>query len=105
MNRSDLLEDAFNATRSRGENYGTPLDNFNNIAALWSAYKEVPFTVKDVGMMMTLLKVARLKHSDHDDSFVDIAGYAAVTCEAVAGIANTLPLPADQQSIAPMRQG
>lgn len=105
MNRSDLLEDAFNATSSRGKNYGTPLDNFNNIAALWSAYKEVPFTIKDVGMMMTLLKVARLKHSDHDDSFVDIAGYAAITCEAVAGTANTLPLQEDQQSIAPMKQG
>jgi hypothetical protein len=105
MNRSDLLEDAFNATRSRGENYGTPFDNFNNIAALWSAYKEVPFTVKDVGMMMTLLKVARLKHSDHDDSFVDIAGYAAVTCEAVAGTADIPHPQADQQNIAPMKQG
>jgi hypothetical protein len=105
MNRKDLLGEAIEATRSRGENYGTPLDNFNNIAALWSAYKEVPFTAKDVGMMMTLLKIARLKHSDHDDSFVDIAGYAAVTCEAVAGIADTLHLQAGQQNIAPMKQG
>ena len=104
MNRSDLLEDAFNATRSRGENYGTPLDNFNNIAALWSAYKEVPFTVKDVGMMMTLLKIARLQHTDHDDSFVDIAGYAAVTAEAISGIEDTQHPQEDPQNIVPMKQ-
>jgi len=105
MDRAELLADALDITRDRGEDYGTPLDNFNNIAALWSAYKEVPFTAKDVGMMMTLLKIARLKHSDHDDSFVDIAGYAAVTCEAVAGIADTLHLQAGRQNIAPMKQG
>ena len=56
MNRTDCLELAFNAIKDRGARYGTPEANFKRIAKLWSVYKNVPFTVKDVGMMMTLPK-------------------------------------------------
>lgn len=104
MNRSDCLELAFNAIQDRGASYGTPEANFKRIAKLWSVYKNVPFTVKDVGMMMTLLKIARLQHTDHDDSFVDIAGYAAVTAEAISGIEGTPHPQEDPQNIVPMKQ-
>lgn len=84
MNRTDLLKNALNITRDRGENYGKPSENFQVIADMWSAYADKEFTVADVGVMMVLLKLARLKATpDHQDSWVDIAGYAAVTSEAV----------------------
>jgi hypothetical protein len=53
---------------------------------------------------MTLLKIARLQHTDHDDSFVDIAGYAAVTAEAISGIEGTPHPQEDLQNIVPMKQ-
>lgn len=104
MDRVECLDQAREATRSRGKNYGSPAQNFHNIAELWTAYKGVYFDHKDVGMMMVLLKIARLKHSDHDDSFVDIAGYAAVTAEAVYDTEGILRPLEDQQSTAPTKQ-
>lgn len=104
MDRSQVLSEAAKAVGQRGLNYGSPAQNFYNIAELWTAYKGVYFDHKDVGMMMILLKIARLKHSDHDDSFVDVAGYAAVTAEAVYDTEGILHLQGDQQSTEPMTQ-
>lgn len=69
----------------REEDYGSPEDNFTTIAKLWSAYKDVDISAKDVAMMMALLKIARAK-SEHatEDCFVDLAGYAACGGEIVA---------------------
>ena len=48
------------------------------IADLWSVYKGVSFSPVDVAMMMSLLKIARIKSGGGTgDSFVDLAGYAA----------------------------
>jgi hypothetical protein len=61
----------------RNKAYGHPRENFKNIADLWTAYKGVEFTPMDVGLMMVLLKVARLENGVyHRDSITDIAGYA-----------------------------
>ena len=61
-----------------GERYGTPEQNFHTIAKMWSAYLRIKVTAKDVAAMMILLKVARIA-SGHgsEDSWVDVAGYAA----------------------------
>ena len=62
----------------REQDYGTPEQNFQIIADLWSAYKGVSFSPVDVAMMMSLLKIARIKSGGGTgDSFVDLAGYAA----------------------------
>lgn len=64
--------------KDRNANYGSPEDNFKQIAELWSAYKKLPFTSADVAVMNMLIKVARLStNPQHHDSTVDIAGYAA----------------------------
>ena len=48
---------------------------------------------------MMLVKIARLMEAPHHtDSWVDIAGYAAVTAEAIADSLSNQPLPVDQQS-------
>ena len=64
--------------KQRNANYGAPEDNFKNIADLWAVYKGVPFSRADVAVMTGLIKVSRLMHSPtHEDSWVDLAGYAA----------------------------
>lgn len=83
MNRTDTLTRAAHAVSGqRNTNYGTPEDNFARIAGLWSQHLGVSITSTDVALMMVLLKVARLRHDPgHEDSWVDIAGYAACGAE------------------------
>lgn len=66
----------------RENEYGSPEDNFKTIADFWSVYKGVEFTANDVAMMMALLKIARIRTGTAtDDSYVDLAGYAACGAE------------------------
>ena len=66
----------------REQDYGSPEDNFKTIAALWSGYKHVDFSSVDVSMMVALMKIARISTgTGTDDSFVDLAGYAACGAE------------------------
>lgn len=66
----------------REEQYGSPEDSFKLIANLWGAYLGKQITQTDVAMMMCMLKIARVKGNRfHEDSFVDIAGYAACAYE------------------------
>ena len=83
MNREECLNKAKEYVLGQRENeYGTPKKNFSKIAKLWSAYKEIEFSALDVAIMMSLLKIARIAGtSPTDDSFVDLAGYAACACE------------------------
>ena len=73
-----LLEAKAIVTQDRNTDYGTPEQNFSQIAALWQIYKGVKFEPHDVAIMLLLLKVARIATSpDKVDHWVDIAGYAA----------------------------
>ena len=83
MTRAETLDKAKLCVCGQRENeYGSPEDNFKSIAALWTAYKDTEFTATDVAMMMALLKIARIKTGTAtDDSFVDLAGYAACGAE------------------------
>lgn len=79
MKRKEVLQQADKCVNGeREQDYGTPEQNFQIIADLWSAYKGVSFSPVDVAMMMSLLKIARIKSGGGTgDSFVDLAGYAA----------------------------
>lgn len=79
MTRKELLDKALKCVLSdRNSNYGTPEDNFSVIAKFWTIYKGVEFHPYDVAIMMILLKIARIKHSpEHEDSWIDMAGYTA----------------------------
>lgn len=72
MKRAEILEQAkICVCGKREEDYGSPEDNFKQIAKLWTAYKGTEFTALDVSMMMALMKVARIKSGTAtDDSFV-----------------------------------
>lgn len=79
MTRAEILHNAETCVcGKREQDYGSPENNFQVIANLWSAYKGVSFTATDVAMMMALLKIARIgTGTGTEDSFVDLAGYAA----------------------------
>lgn len=68
----------------REQDYGTPDDSFQKIAALWTAYLsqnsivDTVFSAYDVAAMMALLKIARISENPgHMDSWVDGCGYFA----------------------------
>lgn len=79
MNREEILNEAKKCVcGQREQDYGTPENNFQLIANLWSIYLGHNVTAIDVAMMMVMLKIARIRTGGGSgDSFVDIAGYAA----------------------------
>jgi len=112
MNRKYFINKLEETVEDRGNDYGSPSENLQNIAAFWSEYKGVEFNVQDVGIMMMLLKIARLKQDTETprqrysfDSWLDIAGYALVTTEAISDIEDSLHPLEGRQNIAPMKQG
>ncbi|MEO1102946.1 MAG: DUF6378 domain-containing protein [Pseudomonadota bacterium] len=79
MKGSELLVAASEAYIDRMERYGTPQAVHEKAADMWTAILDTPVTAKDVALCMAALKIARLAEGGHhDDSAVDIAGYAAV---------------------------
>jgi len=86
MTRAETLDRAKQCVCGQREtDYGSPEDNFLTIAKLWSAYKDVDFSPNDVAMMMALLKIARIRTGTAtEDSFVDLAGYAACGAEIMS---------------------
>lgn len=102
MTREEILNEAMKCVcGQREQDYGTPESNFQLIADLWNAYlklndheygyleapinarrefvkKDISISATDVAMMMSLMKIARIKNGGGTgDSFVDLAGYAA----------------------------
>lgn len=103
--RSKLLDDASKLVNgARNQAYGNPSDNQRAIADLWRAYLSGVSTLRDsdVAVLNILQKIARLQNSpDHEDSWVDIAGYAAVGYEVSqekGGSAETKP-PTDTDEV------
>jgi hypothetical protein len=84
MNKNELLDACKVALNSRGQHYGKVLENHNRIAKIWSIILGFDVTEEQVALMMVGLKVARLVETpDHQDSILDIAGYAAVMSECI----------------------
>ena len=79
MNRTEILDTAKQAVNvDRAATHGDAERNFELIATYWSAHLDWRVTPVDVAVMMSLLKLARIKSNpQHPDSFVDLAGYAA----------------------------
>jgi len=83
VNKREMLQKAIATVNDRGEQYGSAKNNMDRVAGLWSAWLHSPITGSDVAIMHILAKMARIESNggDHDDSWIDIAGYAAVGCE------------------------
>lgn len=89
MDRRDILKTVEKVIcNDRHDQYGNAEDSFSDIATFWETYlaencvsagADLCISRQDVAAMMVLLKVARLKrNAKHMDSWVDIAGYAAL---------------------------
>ena len=62
----------------RAATHGDMEDNFEAIATFWSTYLGTTVFSHDVGAMMALLKIARLKaNPTNADNWIDTAGYMA----------------------------
>ena len=87
MTRSEILDTAkVYVTQDRAAQHGDAERNFGLIAVYWSAHLDANVTAADVAVMMTLLKLARLKASpDNMDNWVDGCGYLACGGEIAAG--------------------
>ena len=84
MNRFELLEAAKETVADRGEDYGSIWDNHERIAIIWTALIGIQIEPEHVAMMMAGVKLARLAATpDHQDSWVDLAGYAATGSECL----------------------
>ena len=85
MNRVEILNTAAELiSGDRAATYGDATVSHQRIADLWSTYLSTPISAVDVAMCMVLLKVSRSKGGDKPgkmDTFVDIAGYAALCAE------------------------
>ena len=83
-----LLEARSLITGDRNETYGTPTQNFTNIAELWTTLikhklkDDEAITPSDVADLMVALKLARNVTKRQRDSYTDMAGYAACGYEA-----------------------
>ena len=101
MKAKELLDAASNLIGGqRAEDYGDKYVNHVRIAKLWHMWlwnrtptweeeqeePQLDITPYDVAMMMLLVKIARLMHSPgHQDSHIDIAGYASILEEIANG--------------------
>lgn len=88
MNRQELLISAQDAVARRPKAYGPPEQNFDRIAARWRVHIknrfdiEVPIDPVSVAAMCADLKLARIEETpNHEDSWRDLAGYAACGAE------------------------
>lgn len=90
MTRKEILDNSIKCVcGDREVQYGKPEENFAIIARYWTAYLEmahknllITIKPKDVGMMMCLLKIARIASGQtKNDNYIDLAGYAACAGE------------------------
>lgn len=77
-----LLEASDLVFGDRPRDYGTPYENFTLIAKYWGAHLDREISIEDVGILMSLLKLARLKATSTEDSWKDLGGYALATMVA-----------------------
>ena len=83
MTRKECLDKAAGCVlQDRNNDYGGPEDSFGVIANFWSVYLGRKVYPHDVAMMMSLLKIARIKgNKSYADGYIDLAGYAACGAE------------------------
>ncbi|WP_019148807.1 DUF6378 domain-containing protein [Timonella senegalensis] len=83
ITRDELLVEAETLINGdRAETYGSAAENFARVAALWTVVLGTPVTATQVGLCLLELKVARaITAPNHRDSYVDAAGYIALTGE------------------------
>jgi len=80
MRREEILRKAEGYINGpRAKDYGDSHTNHLRVARLWSVILGQDVTVDQVYLCLVQLKVSRLIETpDHEDSWIDICGYAAL---------------------------
>ena len=80
MKRDQILDKAkVLISGERAKDYGDACLNHKRIAELWSPILDKDITVEQVYACMIAVKLSRLIETpDHEDSWIDICGYAAL---------------------------
>jgi hypothetical protein len=79
-----FLRHVANVIAERSTQYGDATDNMATIAKRWSATFGREITPAQVVLCLLDLKLARLAHDPtHEDSAVDVCGYAALLRELI----------------------
>ena len=82
MSGETMLKHAASGVAERRKIYGEPAAAMAVVARRWSITLGRPITPAEVVLCLIDLKLARLGHDPkHQDSILDIAGYAAVLQE------------------------
>ena len=82
MTTWSILGHTAKVLEERRDDYGDPAEQFRAIADRWSITLGTPITPAQVALCMIDLKLTRLaRDPKHQDSILDIAGYAAVLHE------------------------
>jgi hypothetical protein len=82
MSALSMLRHAATVVADRGRAYGDARHSMEAIAQRWSLTLGHPVTAAQVALCMIDLKLERLRHDpSHEDSLLDVAGYAAVLHE------------------------
>ena len=82
MSALSMLRHAATVVADRGRAYGDARQSMEAVAQRWSLTLGLPVTAAQVALCMIDLKLERLKHDPgHEDSLLDVAGYAAVLHE------------------------
>jgi hypothetical protein len=82
MSGEAMLRQAATLVAERRKAYGDPAASMATVAKRWSITLGRPVTPAEVSLCLIDLKLARLGHNpNHQDSIIDIAGYAAVLRE------------------------
>ncbi len=84
MKADVVLAAASQIIKKRGKDYGSAYENHERIAVIWTAILGYEVTASQVALCMAGVKMARLVQSpDNEDSWIDLAGYAALGSECV----------------------
>lgn len=77
--RTGILEAAKLTCADRDSTYGGAAQNFQNVADCWQIILGHPVTDTQVALCMIALKLVRASYNPkHTDSWIDLAGYAAL---------------------------
>ena len=87
MKRDQILDKAKTLiSGERAKDYGDAYLNHKRIAELWSPILDKDITVEQVYACMIAVKLSRLIETpNHEDSWIDICGYAALAGEKNEG--------------------
>ena len=83
--RSEILQTAQEyVTKDRAATHGDMESNLTTIAELWGVYLERHVDPSDVAVMMTMLKIARIKlNPKNSDNWIDGCGYLSLGAELI----------------------